>query len=97
LALTVETDGTGICGDNDPPRITLPPLCGELTTGTVAASLANFANSETTLTVPPMTGVPGSCQDLLTGEVGGVTLVGHLAFFGSTVGDILAENNFICE
>lgn len=96
LALTVEQDGTGICGDN-PPLITLPPLCGELTTGTAAASLANVSNTEMTLTLPPMTGVPGSCQDLLSGDVSGATLVGHLAFFGSAVGDILTENNFICQ
>jgi len=96
LALTVEADGTGICGDNA-PLITLPPLCGELTTGTANGSLANVSNSEMTLTLPPMTGVPSSCQNLLSGQVGGATLVGHLAFFGSAVGDILAENNFICK
>ncbi len=99
LALTVELDGSGVCGDA-PPSITLPPLCGELTTGTANASIDNLANMpDLTLEAEPITGSPAVCADLISEEptVSGTTLVGHLAFFGSAIGDILTENNFICE
>ncbi len=99
LALTVELDGSGICGDV-PPSITLPPLCGELTTGTSVASLDNLANMPgLTLELGPITGVARSCEDLLASppSLSGTTLVGHLAFFGSAIGDILIENTFVCE
>lgn len=96
VAITVELGASGICGDVE-PTITLAPVCGELTTGTSNARLDNVANTPGSIEVPPAIGVPSTCEDLRDGNLVGSTLVGHLAFFGSAIGDILAENVFICE
>ena len=97
VAITVELDGSGICGDIA-PAITLAPVCGELTTGTAFGRLDNVANNPgINITPEPLMGVPSSCEDIRAGTVSGSTLVGHLAFFGSAVGDILTENVFVCE
>lgn len=97
VAISVELDGSGVCGDI-PPAITLAPVCGELTTGTSNARLDNVANMPGLSIEPaPVTGVPTTCENLRAGNIVGATLVGHLAFFGSAIGDILTENVFICE
>ncbi len=101
VSITVELDEDGVCG-NVPPAITLQPLCGELTTGNAEGQLINVGNS-TGMTLPTdgdpsvLDGIPGSCDDIRAGSVSEVTMVGHLGFFGSSVGDILTEVVFPCQ
>jgi hypothetical protein len=101
IEITVEQDEDGVCG-NFPPILSLAPLCGELTTGT-STGLSRNANNVSGATLPAggspseLTGVAGSCDDLRAGSVSGATMVGHLGFFGSTVGDILTEITFPCK
>ncbi len=97
LSLTVELDNNQVCGDV-PPSITLQPLCGELTTGTAVGSLTDVANMSG-ITIGPNTleGVTTSCDAISDGNASGMKLVGHLAFFGSAVGDLLVDNDFTCE
>jgi hypothetical protein len=100
VGITVEFDSSGICGDLTPPTITLPPLCGELTTGTAVGSLLNAVNMPgVTVSLPSKTGEPASCQSILapSPSVSGAALVGNLAFYGSNIGDIYVENYFVCE
>lgn len=96
VAITVELDEDGVCG-NVPPTINLAPTCGELTTNTSIGQLDNAANQNVTIGPTTLTGAQTSCEDLRAGTVSGATMVGHLAFFGSAVGDILAEISFDCE
>jgi len=97
VSITVEFDESGACGDS-PPTITLDPVCGELTSGTSIGELRNVANTTGVVIGPTtLTGNPTSCTDLKAGNVSGLNVVGHLAFFGSAVGDILTDNNFVCE
>ncbi len=97
VAITVELDESGVCGDV-PPTITLDPVCGELTSETSVGVLLNATNA-TGVTIGPstLTGVGTSCTDLASGSVSGLNMIGHLAFFGSAVGDILVDNNFVCQ
>ncbi len=101
VAITVELDEDGVCG-NVTPSIFLSPLCGELTSGTASGLMENAFNIPG-MTLPgeggpsELTGVAGSCDDVRSGSVSGVTMVGHLGFFGSSVGDILAEIVFPCK
>ncbi len=97
VSISVELDNDQICG-NVPPSIVLAPLCGELTTGTSIGSLLNVANSPGTMIGPStLEGTATTCSNQANGSASGMTLVGHLAFFGSAVGDILAETVFACE
>ncbi len=101
LSITIELDEDGLCG-NVPPGVTLLPICGELTTATASGLLTNAGNS-VGATIPPsgspslLTGVAGSCDDVRDGSVGGVSLVGHMGFYGSAIGDLLTESVFVCE
>ncbi len=105
LQITVERDNDQICG-NVAPGITLAPVCGPITNGT-ADGLTLRANNLTTATarLPPgrnsnpltKTGVPRTCQQFNTGSLTGLHFVGYLQFYDSSLGDILAEEEFICQ
>ncbi len=96
MAITVELDEDGICG-NIQPAVTFAPTCAELTTGMSRGQLDHAANQNLSIGPTTLTGAPASCDALRQGELGGATLVGHLAFFGSAIGDLLVENSFVCE
>ncbi len=97
VAITVELDEDGVCG-NVPPTITLAPLCGELTSGVSIGRMDNAANMSGLVLGPTtLTGAPSSCEDVRAETVSGAAMVGHLGFFGSSVGDILSEIKFVCE
>ena len=96
FALTVELDNNQVCGDV-PPSITLAPICGEITTGTAMGTLANVANSTQTLGPFSLEGTSTTCEAVSGSSASGMTLVGHLAFFGSSIGDLLVDTTFACE
>jgi len=98
LQINVELPANGTCGD--PPTIMLAPLCGALTTST-ALGVIESANDTpgATLTDPPSVrnGSAVSCGSLAAGTLTGMTLVGHLPFFDSVLGDILTGERFVCQ
>ncbi len=99
LAITVERDQDLICG-NSVPTITLAPLCGSLTTK-AAQGVIEHVNSQTgnndDIGPRKVTGQGLSCTNFAAGNLTGLELTGYLAFYDSSLGDILAEQEFICQ
>ncbi len=99
LQITVERDNDQVCF-NTTPSITLPPICGALTTAGATGELlhANNGTRRRDVIGPlDLAGVPATCEQFSAGSVGDTTFVGNLAFYDSTLGDILTEIFFVCE
>ncbi len=99
LEITVERDNDQICG-NTAPSISLAPLCGPLTTARADGVLEHVNNKTgNNNDIGPMniTGTGMSCTNFAAGNLTGLTLVGYLGFFDSSIADILAEEEFICQ
>ncbi len=107
MAITVERDNDQICG-NVAPAITLSPLCGGLTTATaIGQSLRanNNLGSGNSTRLPPTginnpmtkTGALRSCPQIDSDQLTGLKYVGYLVFYDSSLGDILAEEEFFCQ
>ncbi len=110
LAITVERDVNLICGDSI-PSIVLSPLCSSLTTGkadafTVKANNGTKANDRLPLKSNgrkcsncsrEIEGAPTALDRFTSGDLAGLTLVGYLQFWDSSLGDILAEQEFVCR
>jgi hypothetical protein len=105
LAITVERDNNQICGDV-PASITLAPVCGALSTR-YAQGLTLQANNRTGAAdrLPPgrnsdplmKTGVPKTCDQFNADNLTGMKFVGYLQFWDSALGDILTEEEFVCQ
>jgi hypothetical protein len=107
VAITVERDSNQICGDVV-PSITLSPLCGALTTAHAAGQAvdANNSMSGQGQRLPPGPGGRGplevdgtvrSCSQVDAKQITGLEFAGYLMFYDSSLGDILAEQEFICQ
>ena len=104
--INVELPTNGICGDVIPPTIQLPPICGAVTTTTATGHVQN-ANRTAAKTIPPIggvgtspatsTGVGLACNTIASSTLTGLTLVGHLGFYDSVLGDIFSSNSFTCQ
>jgi len=99
VQIDVELPSNGTCGD--PPTIVLAPQCGAVTTTTATGQIAN-ANNTTGKLLPEeagsnLTGAGIDCSALSSSSTSGLRLVGSLAFFDSTLGDIHSGNVFQCE
>jgi hypothetical protein len=98
LQINVELPANGVCGN--PATIVLAPMCGALTTAT-AAGLIQSANDQPSVSLPSspsfQSGSSVSCSSLSSNALGGLTLVGHLPFFDSTLGDIITGERFVCQ
>ncbi len=99
LQITVERDQDQVCG-NEPPSITLAPLCAGLTS-TRADGVLEHVNNQTgnNKDIGPhnVTGVGLSCTTFAGGSVSGLDLVGYLPFYDSSLNDIFVETEFICQ
>ena len=99
LAITVERDNDQICG-NVPPAISLPPLCGALTSAR-ADGVLEHVNSKPKKSddIGPLntTGAGLACNTFGGGSVTGLKLVGYLAFFDSSLTDIFVQETFVCQ
>ncbi|MDX2168981.1 MAG: hypothetical protein SF182_18075 [Deltaproteobacteria bacterium] len=97
--IDVELPTDGDC--DDPNTIILPGVCGGVSTSTATGQILDVNNSAGTNlpTAGPkvMTGAAGTCAAFAGGSLTGVKLVGELAFFDSTLGDILSQNTFVCQ
>jgi len=96
IAISVEFDASGICGDVA-PAIVVQPGCMNLTTARSSAVLRN-ADNQPGVRIGPWTttGVPPSCAGLAAGPVAG-TMVGHFAAFSTSIGDVLFEKELVCQ
>ena len=93
LAITVERDNDQICG-NFPPSITLSPLCGSLTSTRsdgVLEHVNNKSGGNNDLGPFDLSGAGLACTDYSAGNLSGLSLTGYLAFYDSSLGDILAQ------
>ena len=97
VQIDVELPTDGDCEDEN--TIVLPPLCGAVTTTTAIGQIAKVNDSENDLPAQPseLTGQAISCDDLRAGNLTNLTVVGHLAFFDSTLGDVFSAQTFVCD
>jgi hypothetical protein len=98
------------CGTG-PVLLTLAPQCIPLTTETTTGVLTNANNNFNCpggepgpgcTQIPPtgrltQTGAPVTCEQLSSGVVTGMNLVGNISFFDSTIGDLETELNWVCK
>jgi hypothetical protein len=99
LKISVERDNDQICG-NTTPSISLAPLCGGLTTATATGVLEHVNNKTgNNNDIGPRTvnGIGTSCANFAAGSLAGMELAGYLAFYDSSINDILAEQEFRCQ
>jgi hypothetical protein len=99
VQINVELPSNGTCGD--PATITLPSLCGGLTTQSSKGVLVD-ANNTAAKTIPAggaatVSGTNISCATMSTSTTTGMKVVGALGFFDSTLGDIFARLSFTCQ
>jgi len=102
--IDVELPTDGDCLDAN--TISLSPICGEVTTTTASGRVID-ANNMGGKTIPPVGGVGVApnvqngvgidCNTASGSTLTGLTMVGHLGFFDSTLGDIFAANKFVCQ
>lgn len=113
LAITVERDNDQICGNVPPSITLAPVCGTISTTHAEGRSLdANNGGDRDRLppcggrNQPPCrddspilekNGVLKTCQQFNTGSLTGLHLVGYLQFYDSSLGDILTEEEFICQ
>ncbi len=99
LKITVERDNDQVCG-NAVPSISLPPICGALTAGATQGVLEHEGSQTgagADLGPRNVTGIPRSCANFAAGSLTGLELAGYLPFYDSSLGDILAEQEFRCQ
>lgn len=101
LQLDIEVPSDGACGTAAALR--LPPWCLSLTTASASARLEN-ANGQAGSSRPPgpagrllVEGAGPSCEGLGEGALEGLTLVGGLALFDMTLGDLVGTVAFACR
>jgi hypothetical protein len=84
--------------DNTGVLVRLPPLCAPLTTGVHNGIILN-ANEDpnAVLEVSQLEGVAISCNQVDEGSFAGMTMVTNLAFFDSTVGDLISQLVLQCQ
>ncbi|MEE8549819.1 MAG: DUF4215 domain-containing protein [Gemmatimonadota bacterium] len=82
----------------DPPTISLGTVCIPATTET-ATGVVLQANDTPLDSIGPLsgTGVPTDCGDLASSVITGTTMVGQIAFFDSTLGDLTVTTVFACQ
>jgi hypothetical protein len=83
--------------DGQDVLITVGSTCIPMTTANSVGVLQNANNAGNLLAVPSRQGSAKSCLDMDAYEVSGLSIGGHVAFFGSTIGDILSQVNVECE
>lgn len=84
-------DGNGVV-------VRLPPLCAPLTTGTGVVVVERYNEQATTVLEPDaLQGASVSCPAVDSGDIAGMTMVGNLTFFDSTVGDIISQLTLKCQ
>lgn len=95
VAIRVEADP--VC-DNVQVLVRLPPLCAPFTSASATARILN-TNENTGTTLGPYTnsGTNESCTNFDTDVTTGYTLVSNLAFFDSTIGDLIARLTTDCQ
>ena len=81
-------------------------MCGGVTSTTATGGVKN-ANNTGGKTIPPIGGIgtaPATqngvgidCNMASTSTLTGLTLVGHLGFYDSVLGDIFSANKFVCQ
>lgn len=77
--------------------VQLPPLCSPLTTATHTARLTSANESDTGRIEGMLEGAPVTCEQLDSGLLTGMRLVTNLAFFDSTVGDLISPLQVQCQ
>jgi len=98
VQINVELPSNGTCGD--PATIVLAPQCGAMTTTTATGQINNANNTPAKLAPPAVSTLNGtsvSCAALEASTTTGISLVGSLGFFDSTLGDIHSGNTFVCN
>lgn len=95
VAIRVEADP--VC-DNIQVLVRLPPLCAPFTSGSTTARILN-SNENTGTTLGPYTnsGTNETCTNFDANISAGYTLVTNLAFFDSTIGDLIARLVTDCQ
>ncbi len=96
--IDVELPSDGDCGDAN--TIVLPGICGPATTTTASGQIIDVNNNAgVNLPAAPSTssGASAVCASMQGSTLTGTTIVSKLAFFDSTLGDILATNTFVCQ
>jgi len=100
LQIDVQLPSDGDCDPLDPTPIQLAPLCGAVTT-TQAVGQTVDANNTPAKLLPlvqsMLNGSGSTCAALAASTTTGISLVGHLAFFDSTLGDIFVAQTFNCQ
>jgi hypothetical protein len=101
LQVDVELPSNGLCGDGA-TGYSLPPVCSAMTTTTAVGQL-NDANGVASKKLPT-TAIPSTlagagidCYALGASSTSGLTLVGHIAWFDTTLGDIFWANRLVCQ
>jgi hypothetical protein len=94
VAIRVETaepcDNLGVI-------VRLPPLCAAFTTSEASAILEHLNEGPNPLEVDSVIGASPTCEAIDAGNVADITLAANLAFFDSTIGDILSQLSLSCE
>lgn len=95
----VELPSNGVCGG--PVAYALPPQCMALTSTSASGLLtdANLASGKTlpSLGASPVAGTGLACEALVASTTSGLELVGHLAWFDTSLGDFFSANSLICQ
>jgi hypothetical protein len=94
VAIRVEADP--VC-DNAQVLVRLPPLCAPFTSASATARILNTNEGVTTLGPYTNTGTNESCTNFDADTTTGYSLVSNLAFFDSTIGDLIARLTTDCQ
>jgi hypothetical protein len=95
VSINVEAMEDGICDGN--VLIRLPGQCAPFTSGNATAVILN--DNENPLALGPFgeSGVAGTCAAFDTSDTTGYEMVSTLAFYDSTIGDIVARLQIDCN
>jgi len=100
LQIDVQLPSDGDCDPADTTPIRLAPLCGAVTTAQASGQIVDANNTAAKLlplTQSSIDGAATTCSALAASTTTGISLVGHLAFFDSTLGDIFVAQRFNCQ
>jgi cysteine-rich repeat protein len=98
LGVTINVEIGAPCGDGD-VLIAMGTRCIPLSTETVSSQFHNWNNMPgSDWPVPPFTatGNPIPCRDLAASITSGITMVGTVNFFDTTIGDYHTNEIFVC-
>lgn len=91
--------GPGDC--DSPPSIILSPMCGPISTEVATSRIFDQGNTLGSNIPAPaaltQTGAAIDCTSLAASSTSGLTLVGGLGFFDSTLGDLLSGQVLVCQ